>query len=409
LSENQQKRNGSLTLLLISYLGFIVIGMPGGVLNVAWVHMEDTFSVSLDSIGGLLLVGTVGSLLVTFTSGAIISRIGIGVFLLIGSFVLVGGMFAYTLAPVWILLIAANIISSVGLAIIDINTNTFVTAKYAASRLNWLHACFGIGQTAGNLIATFTIAELEASWRWSYGIIAVLGAVFVVSLLLTFKRWRMDTPASEENEAAADDPAQKPGMLQTLRQPAVWLGMAMFFVYAGAEIAAPQLSNSLFVDGRAIDVKTAGFWISLYWGVFTVGRIVFGGVVDWMNHVLLLRLCMVGVVVGAIMIWWHPSDNVSFAGLALMGFAQATIFPTLLSVTPGRVGVRHTANAIGLQVGAAGLGIAVLPGLGAWVADHTDLEFIGAFLVLLCVALVVIHEVAVRLAARQPERVSYSQ
>jgi MFS family permease len=111
--------------LLICYFGFVVIGMPGGVLNVAWVHVEGSFNLSLDSLGVLLFVGTVGSLLITFSSGPIISRLDIGLFLLIASLVMGSGMLGVALVPSWGLLILANMIAGAGFAAIDIGVNTF--------------------------------------------------------------------------------------------------------------------------------------------------------------------------------------------------------------------------------------------------------------------------------------------
>jgi fucose permease len=100
--------------------------------------------------------------------------------------------------------------------------------------------------------------------------------------------------------------------------------------------------------------------------------------------------------VGALLFWWNPADIVSFLALALMGFAMAPIFPLLTSITPGRLGVADATNAIGFQVAAASIGIAVLPGLAGALAERTTLEAIPPFMVATFIILFTLNEVASR-------------
>src|SRR5690242_11504188 len=78
-------RNGPVLLLLIAYFTYIVIGIPGGIINIAWTYMQPTFNVTSGSLGILLGVTTAGYLISSVTSGRIIERIGIGNGLVLGS------------------------------------------------------------------------------------------------------------------------------------------------------------------------------------------------------------------------------------------------------------------------------------------------------------------------------------
>ena len=76
----------------------------------------------------------------------------------------------------------------------------------------------------------------------------------------------------------------------------------------------------------------------------------------------------------------NVSDALSFMGLVLIGFALAPIFPLLITATPKRLG-KHATNAIGLQIGAAGLSLAILPALAGVLATAINLEIIGPYLI----------------------------
>jgi len=104
---------------------------------------------------------------------------------------------------------------------------------------------------------------------------------------------------------------------------------------------------------------------------------------------------MGGVVCGTLLIWWNISDALSFLGLALTGFSVSPLFPVLTSNTPERLGAEHAANAIGFQITAVKLGLAVIPALGGVFAEAFGLEIIGPFLFVIAIAMFLLHEATV--------------
>src|SRR4030042_3243603 len=108
------RKNGPLSLLLIGYFPFIVIGLPTGILNIAWTYMQPTFHVTLGSLGLLLGVGTLGYLLSSFMSGRVIGRLGVGNGLLLGSVLGALGIVNYILAPTWETLLIFSFFGSLG-------------------------------------------------------------------------------------------------------------------------------------------------------------------------------------------------------------------------------------------------------------------------------------------------------
>lgn len=384
----QPNRNGPTSLLLIAFFGFISIGTVGGALGVAWLSIQDTFDLGLESLGFLLTASTIGRLVTAFTSGRWIARMGAGPYLLTGSLLSAVGMLGFTLTPSWLLLLMVYFVFGLGGGILDAGLNTFIAPRYTASRLNWLHACFGIGLTLGPALVTLVVIELGQSWRWAYAVLCGLQVALAIVIAATLNRWRLVD--SLQNSVA--DSGKDVHMVDTLRLAMTWLSLALFFFYGGVEIGAGQLLNSLFVEGRGIDPKTAGFWVSFYWGSFTVGRMLIGLVVDRLGPRTLLRACMIGTVAGAALVWWNPVAEVSFIGLAVMGLSLAPTFPTLVAVTPERVGPRHTSNAIGFQIGFAGLGAALLVGLAGALAESLGRGVIAPYLLVVALVTLAIHE-----------------
>ena len=86
----------------------------------------------------------------------------------------------------------------------------------------------------------------------------------------------------------------------------------------------------------------------------------------------------------------------SYAGLAILGFAFAPVFPTLIAVTPYLLGKRQAVNAIGMQMAFGGLGIAALPWLAGFLAERINLEVVGPCILLECVLMLLLFEVLLR-------------
>jgi fucose permease len=176
----------------------------------------------------------------------------------------------------------------------------------------------------------------------------------------------------------------------------------LFFVYGGLESTAGQLLYTLLTESRGVGATAAGVTVGGYWAALTVGRIVFGQVAAARGPRVVLRAGMVLAPVAAGLIAWDAADAVTLAAAGLLGFALAPVFPTLIAVTPDRVGRRYAGHAVGFQVAAASVGIATFPGAVALVARQGGLEVVCAYLLGGSVVLLLLHECAMRLTGPRP-------
>jgi fucose permease len=112
----------------------------------------------------------------------------------------------------------------------------------------------------------------------------------------------------------------------------------------------------------------------------------------------MLRLGTVGAVTGALL-FALPAVPAAL-GLAVLGFSLAPIFPALMSETPRRVGADAAAHAVGFQVSAATVGVAVLPSAAGLAGERLGLAAVAPMILGLAVLLAVVHEVLVALADR---------
>lgn len=375
-------------LLLIAYAAFVTLGLPDGLLGVAWPSIHRTLGIPVSGLGILLVAASAGFQLSSFSNGQIVSRIGIGWLLVVSSLLVASSLFGFALFPVLWLLAGCAVLLGMGGGAIDAGLNGYAASHFSTRHVNWLHACYGLGAMLGPLIMT-TLLSRSLPWQWGYVLVGVILAAMAATFVLTRRLWNSRV-ASTDTVSSAPLPAL--GMRAALKQPLVWLGILIFFVYTGLEVTAGLWAYTLFTEERGIPPGVAGIWISVYWGSLTAGRLVFGLITERFGQRTVLRVSMVSVLVGAVLIWLPALPLFSFLGLTLIGFMLAPIFPLLIAQTPARLGAGTATHAIGFQVAAANLGSALVPAFAGILAQSMGLEIIGPFLLLTALLMLLLYE-----------------
>lgn len=383
-----------LSLIVLAYVAFIALGMPDGLLGVAWPSIQVSFSIPLDAIGMLLAATVSGYLTSSFLSGPLIARWGVGS-VLAGSCIMTGlGLIGYTLVPFWWMMVLLGILAGLGAGAIDAGLNTYVAAHFGEGLMQWLHASYGVGVTLGPIIMTIALTTLD-SWRAGYRTVGGFQLVLAAAFLLTLPLWnRKDTSAGNEEPKRLTD--YNTPMSETLRQPQVWLSALLFFLYVGAEVSLGTWTYSLLIESRGIDPALAGLWAGSYWATFTVGRVVAGLYAKRVGVNLIVRGSLIAALLGAMLLVWNPVEVANLMAVALIGFAIAPVFPALMSGTSQRVGAHFAANTIGLQMAATGLGTAMIPSLLGILARQASLEVIPICLVVVFAGLFGLYMLAIR-------------
>jgi fucose permease len=394
-------------LIFLAYIAFISLGLPDGLLGVAWPSIRTNFSLSLGSLGMLLFAATAGYMTSSFFSGRIIARLGVGGVLAASCFLTGMGLIGYTLAPFWWVMVALGVVAGLGAGAIDSGINTYIASNFGESLMQWLHASYGVGVTLGPLIMTAGLNFFN-SWRWGYSLVGGAQLTLAVCFALTISMWQ---PHKSQAHGLAQSPMPdvahapeqalrltdyKTPLLETLRQPIVWLSLLLFFVYTGVEASFGSWTYSLLTLSRGVATEVAGLWAGSYWATFTVGRVLAGLLTRRLGVKTLLRAGLLMALSGSVLLWWNPFPAANIIAVAIIGFAIAPVFPGLVSGTRARVGDHHAANTIGMQIGAAGLGAAVVPGMAGVLAQNTSIEAIPVYLACLFVVLFGLYTLAAR-------------
>jgi fucose permease len=369
------------SVLVLAYFAFISLGLPDGLLGVAWPSIATDFRVGTDAVGLLLFAATTGYLISSVAAGFSLARLGVGR-LLAGSTALASlALTGYAVSPAFGFLVFCALLAGFGGGAVDAGLNAYAAGAFGARHMNWLHAFFGLGVAIGPLIMT-GVLQGGLSWHWGYGIVATGQALLAVAFAVTVRRWVPHRP--QGSAAEAPDPR---AATATLKIPAVWLSAAAFAVYVALEMAAGLWAYLFLTEGRGLGAAVAGVCVSAYWGSLFVGRVVQGFVVERAGVARILVGSLLGLVIGSVMVAVPGPAWLAVAGFMVIGLAAAPVFPLLTLTTKDRVGAAHADRTIGVQMAATALGGSLIPaGVGVLI-ERVGEQALGPSLVVLSLLL----------------------
>ena len=352
-------------LLIITYLGFISLGLPDSILGVVWPSVYPHFGLAASYLGMVLTATVVGYLVSSFNAGRLLQRLGVGGLLAASCALVTLSLVGFALAPAWPLFVASGVFAGLGAGAIDSGLNAYAARHFTARHMSWLHACWGVGATLGAMTTTAILAR-GLPWPWTYGLLALVMAGMTMLFTLRRNAWKAGpTPSGGPPEAEGTGAlhAEPAPMREAIRHPLVQAQVLLFFVYTGTEMTAATWAFTLLTQYRGLSEAIAGSAVPLFWVSLTAGRFGLGAIADRVGVPRLLSFSITCGLLGGLLFAFAPWTPLSIAGLALLGASLAPIYPGMMTLTPRHLG-RLADHAVGFQVGSATLGQVALPSLG---------------------------------------------
>lgn len=371
------------TLLAVIYAAFISLGLPDGVLGVAWPGMRAGLGQALEAAGLVTLILTLCSAISGFASGYVLQRLGTGRVVSISGWMTGLALLGFSLAPSFGWILWLTIPLGLGAGAVDAGLNHFVARHYDARHMNWLHACWGIGATVGPFVMGAALLG-DAGWRGGYQTIALMQMALALVFVLSLRLWQREPVRSETSGPDVPGSARK----RDVPPWAPWLAAMLYFVYTAIELGTGLWAASILVDGRGMEPAAAGFRVSCFFGSIMLGRFAIGLIAARVGNRALVRHGITLAAVGAVLfsLPWFP-EVLSLPALILLGLGCAPIYPSLMHEATRRFDADLARRVIGRQVAFAYLGCATGPAalglLGAWWGLWTIMPAIALALALL--------------------------
>ena len=374
-------------LLAIIYISFVSLGLPDALLGAAWPLMQVDLHVPVSYAGGISLIIAIGTVISSLLSDRMTRWLGSGKVTAISVGMTALAIFGFSVSTQYWQLCLWAIPYGLGAGSVDASLNNYVAIHYASRHMSWLHCMWGLGASIGPYIMGAALTG-GMGWNTGYRIIALLQAVLTAVLFCSLPLWK--------TRKAEPDPNGNRSKPLTLKQIFALKGakevMLAFFCYCALEQTCILWGSSYLVMVNGLDEETAASLASLFMLGLTFGRFLSGFVTYKLNDANMIRLGEAIIVAGIAIMLLPLGTMATMAGLALIGFGCAPIYPCIIHSTPEHFGEDNSQAIIGIQMASAYVGICCMPPLFGLIANHITPSLLPGYLAAIHVMMVLMSE-----------------
>jgi fucose permease len=343
---------------------FFVLGVPDGLLGVAWPQLRRAHHEPASALSVLLLCGTGAYFLSSTLSGRAGRRFRSGTVLAGATATAALGALAVATSPQFRLVAVGVALLGAAGGLVDPVLSSIASLSGNGQLIGLMHALYAVGAAGAPLL----IAASTAPSGWRVGYLAVAAAYGLLLAVWTAPATRRALPTITPRPSAEFVPRK--------RANGILLPLAAFFVASGLEIAVASWSAVYVTDALGRSSGSASLAVLGYWSALSIARVV-GGIYGSRRPQVWLGGASLVALAGAVAFWSSPHLPVTVIGLLLLGAGIGPLLPLLTVLTPQRVGEHAAADVIGWQLAAASVGTAVVAGGVGLVVHHSGVSGIA--------------------------------
>ena len=226
------------------------------------------------------------------------------------------------------LLILVMLLLGVAQGALDVGGNALLLWTYGSKvgpYMNGLHLFFGIGAFIAPVLVAQSIRTLDNLNLAFWGIAALM---LVPAVGLLFMR-------SPSQAAETNDPVNSGGRSNVLLLIMV---AAFLMFYIGMEHAITGWISTYATTSNLLNEISAAYTTSLFWGAFTLGRVLSIPIAMKLRPSQVLTIDLLGCFAGVlVLLLWPGSVTALQISLAVTGFFAAALFPTIITFAENRM------------------------------------------------------------------------
>ena len=381
-------------LLPLIYLAFIGLGLPDALLGTAWPVMYQELNADISWMGVISFIISCGTIVSSLNSDRLTRRFGAGrvtaVSVALTAVALLGFSFSQSF---WLMCLLA-IPYGLGAGSVDAAMNNYVAVHYASRHMSWLHCMWGVGASIGPYIMSFALSG--GKWQSGYRYVGLIQIAISIILIFSLPLWKKRNTADTEEEKAVSAPLS---LRQVIAIPGVKGIILTFFCYCALEWTAMQWATTYLVLHLGIEESIAAGYGGLFLLGMTAGRALSGFLTYKFNDTQMIRIGSGVVFVGLIAMLLPLGQTLTLAGLLLLGFGCAPIYPSIIHSTPTYFGTERSQAIIGIQMAAAYVGSLIAPPIFGLITQYISAGLYPVYILVGLIAMIIGHEALVKKTA----------
>ena len=381
-------------LLAIIYLAFISLGLPDALLGSAWPSMYQEFSVPVSYSGMIFMIIAAGTVISSLQSDRLTKWLGTGKVTAISVLMTAVALFGFSISDSFPALCLWAVPYGLGAGSVDAALNNYVALHYKSRHMSWLHCMWGIGASVGPYIMGWMLTG-GFGWNMGYRTISFLQVGLTVLLFVSLPLWRKQTteaPDDSEISAAPEKEGRALSLREIIRIPGAKEMMFAFFCYSAVEQTVSLWASGYLVFHMGMSAENAAGFAGLFFIGITAGRFLSGFMTLKFNDTQMIRLGQVFILIGIIALVLPFGEMAALAGLLLLGFGCAPIYPSIIHSTPDNFGKDKSQAVMGVQMAFAYVGTLLMPPVFGFIGNGISVSLFPVYLLLALAVMVFMHE-----------------
>ncbi|MGA9975209.1 MAG: MFS transporter [Candidatus Sulfotelmatobacter sp.] len=303
--------------------GIFVFGIVMAVLGTLFglPEMRQRLQIDLSQQGNVFLLLYLGILLATLLAGPVIDSMGNKLILVTSAALVASGMAGFAYAHSFGGAAISAVLLGLGGGGLNTSTNALVSDLYGEDRgpmLNVLGIFYGIGALGIPLLA----AVIAGNFPIAQQLLICAGLAGASALLFLGVQF----PEASGNRSFSWREA-----LQVARFPGLLVLGFLLFCESGNEASIGGWSST-YVAETGLGARTATLILAGYWAALMVGRLLVARMLKFVGKRQLVLGSGLGALAGAAILLTSRLEGMLVAGVLLLGFSYAGVFPTALAV-----------------------------------------------------------------------------
>lgn len=334
MKRGKEKNNNIIIVFMFAIM--ILSAISDNLRGVFIPSFKNDFFVKDTHMGMMIVVGSIGYIVFAYLGGMLCETMGHKKVLSVGMVLMTLSLVTLYSSPNFIVLLIGMVLLNAGWALIGLAINTvipLIAVSFQAVIMNLIHFSYGVGATITQRSAGLLLFK-GIEWRTMYLCISILFFIVLIAFI------PVKIPSMEK---AKED--KKIDYKSIFKNKLLYFYMIFLGLYVAAEIGTGNWFVNYMKETFAYNENQGTFYTTLFFGTFTIGRLLGGFVVEkigtiktvFISSVLAFLFYTSGILIGQ-------------KGLILVGFSGlffSIIFPTVILST-NEVFRKNTTYIIGI-------------------------------------------------------------
>ncbi|KAF8911268.1 MFS general substrate transporter [Mucidula mucida] len=344
---------------------FFLEGWNDGTTGPMLPTMQEYYHINYAIVSLLFVFNCVGFVLGAGLNVWLNDKFGFGKTVVIGSLFQVAAYAIESPAPPFPVMVLAYFLAGFGMSLQNAQGNGFVGSlkEHQTTKLNMLHASYGVGAFVAPLVAT----QFSGAQHWSYHFIISTGIAVsnTVVLSLVFRFRRQEDIFADAGQEPAEGESTADGGRNLYRAifgiKSVHFLAFFALIYIGTEVTLGGWIVTFIINERE-GGKSAGYISSGFFGGLTVGRLALIWFSKKVGEHRVVFLYAVLAIALELTVWFVPSiiEN-AVAVRSLIGMLLGPMFPILVGHASRILPAWLLTGSVGWITGIGMSGSAALP------------------------------------------------